>query len=210
MPSFDGIESSLLLADDFWDSFEGSVPGSIVIGMPARDVMIITGSRSPAGIAKVRRAVDRMFFAGGPAPAHAEPAGPPPRRVAIGSELYRGVSSSAGRRRSRWSSSAKTCSRTGLRDSARSCRAPANRTSVTCRPEAAVAHLRHVRRVEHGVGVVRRPRSRSSRGRSRPTSRSGPAPAMSRPACSRACAVRIAASQPARTAKPPSGFHARS
>ena len=65
MPSFDGIESSLLLADDFWESFEGSVPGSIVIGMPARDVLIITGSRSPAGIAKARRAVDRMFFAGG-------------------------------------------------------------------------------------------------------------------------------------------------
>jgi uncharacterized protein YtpQ (UPF0354 family) len=65
MPSFDGIESSLLLADDFWESFEGSVPGSIVIGMPARDVLIITGSRSPSGIAKARRAVDRMFFAGG-------------------------------------------------------------------------------------------------------------------------------------------------
>ncbi|HEY2795237.1 MAG TPA: hypothetical protein VGJ28_22945, partial [Micromonosporaceae bacterium] len=58
-------ESSLLLADDFWDSLEGSVPGSIVIGMPARDVMIITGSRSPSGIARARKAVDRMFFAGG-------------------------------------------------------------------------------------------------------------------------------------------------
>jgi uncharacterized protein YtpQ (UPF0354 family) len=65
MPSFDGVESSLLLAEDFWNSLEGSVPGSIVIGMPARDVMIITGSRSPSGIAKARKAVDRMFFAGG-------------------------------------------------------------------------------------------------------------------------------------------------
>jgi uncharacterized protein YtpQ (UPF0354 family) len=64
MTSFDGIESSLLLADDFWDSLEGSVPGEIVIGAPARDALIITGSRSPAGIAKVRRAVDRMFLAG--------------------------------------------------------------------------------------------------------------------------------------------------
>ncbi len=66
MPSFDGIESSLLLADDFWDSLEGSVPGAIVIGVPARDAMIITGSRSPSGLAKVRRAIDRMFLAGGP------------------------------------------------------------------------------------------------------------------------------------------------
>jgi uncharacterized protein YtpQ (UPF0354 family) len=64
MPSFDGVESSLLLADDFWDSLEGSVPGSIVVGVPARDAMIITGSRSPSGLAKVRRAVDRMFLAG--------------------------------------------------------------------------------------------------------------------------------------------------
>lgn len=65
MLSFEGIESSLLLCDDFWDSLEGSVPGSIVIGMPARDVVIVTGSRSPSGLAKARRAVDRVFFAGG-------------------------------------------------------------------------------------------------------------------------------------------------
>jgi uncharacterized protein YtpQ (UPF0354 family) len=65
MLSFEGIESSALLCDDFWDSMEGSVPGSIVIGMPARDVLVITGSRSPSGLSKVRRAVDRMFFAGG-------------------------------------------------------------------------------------------------------------------------------------------------
>jgi uncharacterized protein YtpQ (UPF0354 family) len=64
MPSFDGPESSLLLADDFWNSLEGVVPGAIVIGMPARDAMIVTGSRSPSGLAKVRRAVDRMFLAG--------------------------------------------------------------------------------------------------------------------------------------------------
>ncbi|HEY2794577.1 MAG TPA: hypothetical protein VGJ28_19610, partial [Micromonosporaceae bacterium] len=56
--------SSLLLADDLWDSMEGSVPGAIGVGVPARDALIITGSRSPAGIAKVRRAVDRMFLAG--------------------------------------------------------------------------------------------------------------------------------------------------
>ena len=41
------------------------VPGELVIGMPRRDALIITGSRSPAGLAKVRRAVDRTFFAGG-------------------------------------------------------------------------------------------------------------------------------------------------
>lgn len=65
MLSFDGIESSALLCDEFWDGLQGAVPGEIVIGAPARDVLIITGSRSPTGLSKVRRAVDRMFFAGG-------------------------------------------------------------------------------------------------------------------------------------------------
>jgi uncharacterized protein YtpQ (UPF0354 family) len=66
MLSFQGFESSLVLADPFWDSLEGSVPGELVIGVPARDVVIITGSRSRAGLEKARRAVDRVFFAGGP------------------------------------------------------------------------------------------------------------------------------------------------
>jgi uncharacterized protein YtpQ (UPF0354 family) len=65
MLSFGGIESSALLCDEFWDSLQGSVPGEVVIGAPARDVVIITGSRSPTGLSKVRRAIDRMFFAGG-------------------------------------------------------------------------------------------------------------------------------------------------
>jgi uncharacterized protein YtpQ (UPF0354 family) len=66
MLSFQGLESSLVLADPFWDSLEGAVPGELVIGVPARDVVIITGSASQAGIEKARRAVDRVFFAGGP------------------------------------------------------------------------------------------------------------------------------------------------
>ena len=66
MLTFQGFESSLVLADPFWDSLEGSVPGELVIGVPARDVVIMTGSSSKAGIAKARRAVDRVFFAGGP------------------------------------------------------------------------------------------------------------------------------------------------
>src|SRR5262245_61219558 len=65
MLSFEGIESSLILCESFWDGLERYVPGSIVVGVPARDMVIVTGSRSPAGIAKARRAVDRMFLAGG-------------------------------------------------------------------------------------------------------------------------------------------------
>jgi hypothetical protein len=64
--SFAGFESSVLLADAFWADLAGRVPGEVVIGVPARDVVIVTGSRSPAGLAKARRAVDRVFLAGGP------------------------------------------------------------------------------------------------------------------------------------------------
>ncbi|WP_213453396.1 DUF1444 family protein [Rhizomonospora bruguierae] len=64
MLSFGGLESSVLLADEFWDRVEQGVPGELVVGVPARDVVIITGSQSRPGLAKARRAVDRVFFAG--------------------------------------------------------------------------------------------------------------------------------------------------
>lgn len=66
MLSFAGLESSLLLARQFWNRFARSVPGELVVGVPARDVVIVTGSHSQAGLAKARRAVDRVFYAGGP------------------------------------------------------------------------------------------------------------------------------------------------
>ena len=65
MLSFDGLESSLLLSEAFWDGLEQSVPGELVVGVPARDVVIITGSHSRTGLEKARRAVDRVFFAKG-------------------------------------------------------------------------------------------------------------------------------------------------
>lgn len=63
MLSFGGLESSLLLARGIWDELDEIVPGDVVVGVPARDVVIVTGSRSPSGLERVRRAVDRMFFA---------------------------------------------------------------------------------------------------------------------------------------------------
>jgi hypothetical protein len=68
MLSFDGLESSVLLAHRFWDDVERSIPGELVVGVPARDVVIFTGMRSRSGLQKVQRAVDRVFFAGGPHP----------------------------------------------------------------------------------------------------------------------------------------------
>lgn len=66
MLSFDGLESSVLLAHAFWDDLAASVPGELVVGAPARDVVIFTGTQSGSGLRRVRRAVDRVFFAGGP------------------------------------------------------------------------------------------------------------------------------------------------
>lgn len=65
MLSFDGLESSLLLANDFWARLEGAVPGELVVGVPARDCVIVTGSQSAPGIEKAKRCVERVFFAGG-------------------------------------------------------------------------------------------------------------------------------------------------
>ncbi len=65
MLSFEGLESSLLLASDFWARMEGAVPGELVVGVPARDVVVVTGSRSGPGLEKAKRCVERVFFAGG-------------------------------------------------------------------------------------------------------------------------------------------------
>jgi hypothetical protein len=64
MLTFDGLESSLLLATEFWTRLQSILPGELVVGVPARDVVIVTSSQLSAGLEKVRRAVDRVFFAG--------------------------------------------------------------------------------------------------------------------------------------------------
>lgn len=64
MLSFDGIECAALLADAFWARFQRTVPGELVVGVPARDVVIVTGSLSRPGLDRVRRAVDRVFSVG--------------------------------------------------------------------------------------------------------------------------------------------------
>jgi uncharacterized protein YtpQ (UPF0354 family) len=64
MLSFDGIESSLLLADRLWSRLATDVPGDLVVGVPARDVVVVTGSRSQPGLEAAKRTVERVFFAG--------------------------------------------------------------------------------------------------------------------------------------------------
>lgn len=47
--------ASLLLFDDLWSELQESVEGDIVVAVPARDVVLFTGSRSQHGIEMVRQ-----------------------------------------------------------------------------------------------------------------------------------------------------------
>ena len=53
-------EACLLLVDDFWTSDKIKVDGEIVVAIPARDLLLITGSGNAAGIAKLREQAARM------------------------------------------------------------------------------------------------------------------------------------------------------
>jgi uncharacterized protein YtpQ (UPF0354 family) len=47
-------EPSLLLIDDIWSSGQIQVDGDIIVAIPARDVLMVTGSRSRSGLKLVR------------------------------------------------------------------------------------------------------------------------------------------------------------
>ncbi len=54
-------EASLLLFDGIWSSGSGQirVDGDFVVAIPTRDLLLVTGSRNPAGIAKLRELAGR-------------------------------------------------------------------------------------------------------------------------------------------------------
>jgi uncharacterized protein YtpQ (UPF0354 family) len=54
-------ESSLLLADKLWDSQAPLVKGDIVAAVPARDVLMFSGSGSPEGLQVLRQSVDSIY-----------------------------------------------------------------------------------------------------------------------------------------------------
>jgi uncharacterized protein YtpQ (UPF0354 family) len=53
-------EASLLLFDGLWSNGQIRVDGDFVVAIPARDVLLVTGSRNPAGIAKLRELAARV------------------------------------------------------------------------------------------------------------------------------------------------------
>ena len=57
-------EASLLLFDNIWTSGQIKVSGDIVVAIPARDVLLVTGSQNRAGLKRMRDAIAKMT--GGP------------------------------------------------------------------------------------------------------------------------------------------------
>jgi uncharacterized protein YtpQ (UPF0354 family) len=49
------FEASLLLTDELWSSGQIKVDGDIVVAVPAKDVLLVSGSHNRAGIARLRR-----------------------------------------------------------------------------------------------------------------------------------------------------------
>ena len=53
-------EASLLAVPDFWSKGQFKVDGEIVVAIPARDHLLITGSRNAEGLAKLREVAARV------------------------------------------------------------------------------------------------------------------------------------------------------
>jgi uncharacterized protein YtpQ (UPF0354 family) len=58
------FDASLLLADNIWSGGKVKVDGDIVVAVPAKNVLIATGSHNAPGLARLRAAAAK--FAGGP------------------------------------------------------------------------------------------------------------------------------------------------
>jgi uncharacterized protein YtpQ (UPF0354 family) len=58
------FEASLLLVDDLWDALEPIVEGTLVVSVPARDVLLYTGSAVPGGLRSLRAARDHVLAVG--------------------------------------------------------------------------------------------------------------------------------------------------
>jgi uncharacterized protein YtpQ (UPF0354 family) len=56
----DGYCSSLLLLDDLWKTQTNSVQGDIIVAVPARDILLFTGSSSTNGIREIRAKVEEI------------------------------------------------------------------------------------------------------------------------------------------------------
>lgn len=57
-------EASLLLLDSVWSDLQKEVRGDIVVAVPTRDLLYVTGSQDAQGIEKMKQLVEKMFAQG--------------------------------------------------------------------------------------------------------------------------------------------------
>jgi uncharacterized protein YtpQ (UPF0354 family) len=60
-----GLESGLSLDDDLMEKLTQDVDGDLVVAVPARDVLVASGTGHQDGLAELRRTVDRVWATGG-------------------------------------------------------------------------------------------------------------------------------------------------
>lgn len=53
------LEACVLLLDDFWQTLAGNIPPEIVVGVPTRDVLLVTTTASESGLPLLRGAVKK-------------------------------------------------------------------------------------------------------------------------------------------------------
>ena len=53
-------EASLLLFDDIWSDGQIKVEGDIVVAVPAKDALLVTGSKNRKGLAAMRKMVAKF------------------------------------------------------------------------------------------------------------------------------------------------------
>lgn len=54
-------EASLLLLDDIWKDKAIQVAGEIVVAIPSRDLLLVTGTRTPGGIPRIKEIIAKSF-----------------------------------------------------------------------------------------------------------------------------------------------------
>lgn len=57
-------EASLLLLDSIWSGGQMNVQGDVVVAIPTRDLLLVTGSENPQGIEKIRKMVKEATTGG--------------------------------------------------------------------------------------------------------------------------------------------------
>jgi uncharacterized protein YtpQ (UPF0354 family) len=55
------LEASLLLVDILWAQLASQIPGDVVVAIPARDVLAVTGGKVNGGIAVLSDAINRVW-----------------------------------------------------------------------------------------------------------------------------------------------------